>query len=95
MRLTSLSKVFDAESRDVTAKANIVKAVNKYINQPLENERVYPVAALTRCQTQVRIINDNVPKLMILLMEYPLLQYATNLPQKTDHETTVASKYHQ
>ena len=28
-------------------------------------------------------------------MEYPLEQYAIKRPQKTDQETTVASKYHQ
>ena len=62
---------------------------------PLEKDNVYPVAAETRCHTAVKIINDIVPYLITDLTEYPLLQYATNRPQNTDQDTTVASKYHQ
>ena len=40
MRVMSFNNVFDAESNDVTAKANIVNAVRVYITHPLENDKV-------------------------------------------------------
>ena len=91
----SFNKVFDAESNDVTAKASMVIAVKTYIIFPLEKDNVYPVAALTKCHMTVNIIKEKVPYFITCLILYPLLQYATNRPQNTDHATTVASKYHQ